>query len=72
MIDTWIKPISTYGTILPVITSSGLAGVASRFSIVPRSVSRVIASPVISTIVIVRITPISPGTMLYCVIASGL
>ncbi len=61
-----------YGTILPVITSSTVAGVASRFSIVPRSRSRVIASPVIITIVIVRITPISPGTMLYCVIASGL
>ncbi len=50
--------------ILPVITSTAVAGVASRFSIVPRSVSRVIASPVISTMVIVRITPISPGTML--------
>ncbi len=72
MIETWIRPISTYGTILPVITSSGFAGVASRFSIVPRSVSRVIASPVISTIVMVRMTPISPGTTLYCVIASGL
>jgi hypothetical protein len=31
---------------------------ASRFSIVPRSRSRVIARPVIITIVIARITPI--------------
>ena len=32
---------------------------------VPRSRSRVMASPVISTIMSVRITPISPGTTLY-------
>ena len=37
----------------------------------PRSRSRVIARPVIITIVMVRITPIRPGTMLYCVIALG-
>ena len=53
-----------YGTILPSITSSGRAGVASRFSIVPRSRSRVIAIAVIITIVIVRMTPMSPGTTL--------
>ena len=63
--------MTMYGTILPIITSSGRTGVASRFSIVPRSRSRVIARPVIITIVIVRITPIRPGTMLYCVIAFG-
>jgi len=57
---------------LPVITSSGCAGIASRFSIVPRSRSRVIASPVIITIVIVRMTPISPGTMLCWAMPSGL
>ena len=45
---------------------------ASRFSIVPRSRSRVMASAVIITIVMVSTTPIRPGTMLYCVIASGL
>jgi hypothetical protein len=39
---------------------------------VPRSRSRVIASPVIITSVIVSTTPIRPGTMLYCVFASGL
>ena len=44
----------------------------SRFSIVPRSRSRVMASAVIITIVIVSTTPMRPGTMLYCVIASGL
>ena len=44
----------------------------SRFSIVPRSRSRVMASAVIITIVIVSITPIRPGTMLYCVMFSGL
>ena len=54
------------------IDVSGESGIASRFSIVPRSRSRVIARPVIITIVIVRITPINPGTMLYCVSDSGL
>ena len=44
----------------------------SRFSMVPRSRSRVIARPVIMIIVSVRTTPIRPGTMLYCVMASGL
>ena len=38
----------------------------------PRSRSRVIAKPVIITIVMVNTTPISPGTMLYCVMPSGL
>ena len=60
------------GRILPAITSTGRTGVASRFSIVPRSRSRVTASEVMMTIVMVRTTPISPGTMLYCVMPSGL
>ena len=60
------------GTILPAITSIGRTGVASRFSIVPRSRSRVTESEVMMTIVIVSTTPIKPGTMLYCVIPSGL
>ena len=51
------------GKIVPYILI-GRAGVASRFSKVPRSRSRVIASPVISTIVIVRMVPSRPGTML--------
>ena len=38
----------------------------------PRSRSRVMAKPVIMTMVIVSTTPISPGTMLYWVMASGL
>ena len=52
--------------------STGLAGMASRFSIVPRSVSRVSASAVIITMVICRMTPSRPGTMLYCEMPSGL
>ena len=44
----------------------------SRFSMVPRSRSRVMASAVIMIIVIVSITPIKPGTMLYWVMFSGL
>jgi hypothetical protein len=45
---------------------------ASRFSIVPRSVSRVSAIAVIITMVICRMTPSRPGTMLYCDMPSGL
>ena len=55
-----------------MMTSPGCTGVESRFSIVPRSRSRVMASPVMMIIVIVSITPIRPGTMLYCVMFSGL
>ena len=47
--------------ILPIRTSTGRVGMESRFSMVPRSRSRVIARPVIMTIVIVRTTPIRPG-----------
>jgi hypothetical protein len=53
-----------YGAILPAITSIGLTGMARRFSIVPRSRSRVTASAVIITMVMVRMTPSNPGTML--------
>ena len=52
--------------------SEGRAGIASRFSIVPRSISRVSAIEVIITIVICRMTPSRPGTMLYEVMPSGL
>ena len=52
--------------------STGDAGSASRFSMVPRSSSRVSASAGIITIVMVRITPSSPGTVLYCEMPSGL
>ena len=60
------------GTILPSITSNGRTGIESRFSIVPRSRSRVTAIAVIMTMVMVRMVPIRPGTMLYSVDPSGL
>ena len=44
--------------------SSGVIGIASRLSMVPRSVSRVTDSAVKISMVRVRIVPISPGTML--------
>ena len=44
--------------------STGRTGMASRFSIVPRSISRVSASAVISVVVMVRMVPSRPGTML--------
>ena len=44
--------------------SSGVIGIASRLSIVPRSTSRVTESAVKISIVMVRIVPIRPGTML--------
>ena len=58
--------------IFPSITSTGRTGVASRFSIVPDSRSRVIASVVITSVETVRISPISPGTMFSAVSCSGL
>ncbi len=60
------------GAILPSMTSSGRAVVASRLSMVPRSRSRVTAIAVIITSVIVRMVPIRPGTMLYSLAPSGL
>jgi hypothetical protein len=57
---------------LPIITSIGRTGIASRFSIVPRSRSRVTASAVIITMVMVRITASRPGTMLSRALPSGL
>src|SRR5262249_53467396 len=52
--------------------STGLIGIESRLSIVPRSVSRVTESAVKISVVIVRIVPSSPGTMLSAVTAAGL
>ena len=52
------------GSSLPIMTSSGVTGMASRFSMVPRSRSRVTASAVMITMVMVRIVPTRPGTML--------
>ena len=57
--------------IFPISTSLGRVGMERRFSIVPRSRSRVMARPVIMIIVMVRITPMRPGTMLYWVIDLG-
>ena len=54
------------------MTSAAVEGMASRVSMVPRSVSRVSAIEVIITMVICRMTPSSPGTMLYCDTPSGL
>ena len=54
------------------MTSMGRTGVESRFSIVPRSRSRVMARAVMITIVIVSTTPMRPGTTLYWVMFSGL
>ena len=58
--------------ILPSATSIGRTGMASRFSIVPVSRSRVIATEVSTRVEIVRITAISPGTILSAVTCSGL
>jgi hypothetical protein len=57
---------------LPSITSIGPTGMASRFSMVPRSYSRVTARAVIITMVMVRMMPSRPGTMLKRVMPSGL
>ena len=46
------------------MTSNGRVGMESKFSMVPRSCSRVMANPVIMTMVMVKTTPINPGTML--------
>ncbi len=56
-------PTPMYGAILPSISSVFVIGVTMSCSSVPRSRSRTIAIAVTSTIVIVRITPTSPGTM---------
>jgi hypothetical protein len=60
----WIMPTMTNGASLPIITSSGCTGVASRLSIVPRSCSRVTPIAVIITRVMVSTTPSRPGTTL--------
>ena len=52
--------------------SSGRIGIASRLSMVPRSISRVTDSAVKISIVMVRMVPSKPGTMLRLVTAAGL
>ena len=64
--------MTIYGTILASITSIGRTGIASRFSIVPRSLSRVIDSVVTNSVEMVSTMQISPGTMFSTVSCSGL
>ena len=64
MTVTCTSPTPMNGSSLPIITSSGVTGMASRFSMVPRSRSRVTASAVMITMVMVRMVPTRPGTML--------
>ena len=52
--------------------STGVIGMASRLSMVPRSISRVTESAVKISMVMVRMVPTSPGTMLNEVLAAGL
>ena len=52
--------------------STGVIGIDRRFSIVPRSISRVTESAVKISIVMVRMVPTSPGTMLSWVNPAGL
>ena len=52
--------------------SIGVIGIASKLSMVPRSLSRVTESAVKISMVMVRIVPRRPGTMLSCVEAAGL
>ncbi len=72
MIVICTKPTSTKGAILPIMISTGLMGMASRFSMVPRSISRVTASAVYIIMVMVSTTPSRPGTILSWVTPSGL
>ena len=58
--------------ILASITSIGRTGIASRFSMVPRSRSWVIDSVVMNSVDIISTMQISPGTMLSTVSCSGL
>ena len=58
--------------ILPSMISNGVIGIDSRFSIVPRSISRVTESAVKISMVIVNIVPTNPGTILSWVSAAGL
>ena len=52
--------------------STGVIGMDSRLSIVPRSISRVTESAVKISMVIVRMVPTRPGTMLSAVDPAGL
>ena len=58
--------------ILPSMTSTGLIGIDSSASMVPRSTSRVTDSAVKISMVRVRIVPVRPGTMFSCEAPDGL
>ena len=68
----WINPMPANGNTLPIINSLLLTGVAISNSMLPRSRSRTIETPVNITMVIVRMMPIRPGTMLIAERRSGL
>ena len=58
--------------ILPSMISTGVIGIDSSFSMVPRSISRVTDSAVKISMVMVRMVPTRPGTMLSWVAPAGL
>ena len=64
--------MATYGRIFPITSSKGRTGETMSCSRVPRSRSRASAIAVSMTIVIVRMTPMRPGTMYTAVRWSGL
>ncbi|MNN60773.1 hypothetical protein D3C81_1759750 [compost metagenome] len=68
----WMSPITAYGSTLPIISSLLLSGVAISSSMLPRSRSRTIATAVNITMVMVRMMPIRPGTMLIAERRCGL
>ena len=67
-----IRPMSTYGISLPAMSSHERTGVVISSSRLPRSRSRTIAAAVKITMVMLRITPISAGTICTAVRRSGL
>ena len=69
---TCTRPMATKGSTLPRVSSQGDTGVAMSISMLPRSRSRTRAMAVNSTMVMVRITPIRPGTVLTGARRSGL
>src|SRR6516165_1875096 len=58
--------------ILPSMISTGVIGIAKMLSIVPRSISPLTESAVKISMVIVRMVPTRPGTILNDVLAAGL
>ncbi|MCY1277213.1 hypothetical protein D9M70_259010 [compost metagenome] len=69
---TCTRPMPTKGSTLPMVSSQGDTGVVMSISMLPRSRSRTRAMAVNSTMVMVRITPTSPGTVFSGARRSGL